>query len=438
MNYDQTLSYIMRQLPMYQRTGIAAYRTGLDNTLKLDEYFRQPHRHFKTVHVAGTNGKGSVSHMIASILQEAGYKTGLYTSPHLVDFRERIRINGTMIPKSFVAKFINAHKSFFETFDPSFFEISVYMAFEYFKENHADLAVIEVGLGGRLDATNIITPALSVITNIGLDHTEILGDTIPKIAVEKAGIIKRNIPVVIGETQDVTANVFNDIASKMAAPITYADNHYKIDYSLMSVDGCQVFNVRKNDEVRYPNLKCGLLGTYQKKNVVTVLCAIEKLASLDEANPLLLKDSHIYSGIKKVVTNTGLAGRWQVVRHKPQVVCDTAHNYEGIKVVLQQIRETAHNKLHMVLGFVNDKDLTEVMKILPLNADYYFVRLSVPRTMDEKDLALTAATKGIRGKSYTGIDFAYNDVLTKAKENDLVVITGSNFLVADFFITNLI
>ena len=271
MNYQDTLSYIMKQLPMYQRIGNLAYRTGLDNTLRLDDYFNHPHRHFKTIHVAGTNGKGSVSHMLASVLQEAGYKTGLYTSPHLLDFRERIRVNGMIITEKFVTDFINNHKAWFETFDPSFFEISVFMAFEYFKQNQVDIAVIEVGLGGRLDATNIISPVLSVITNIGKDHTEILGDTLEKIAAEKAGIIKTNTPVVIGESQDETLPVFSDFCYQKDAPLIIADRIYSVDYSMMSTDECQVFNVKRQGEMYFPNLKCGLLGHYQRKNIVTVL-----------------------------------------------------------------------------------------------------------------------------------------------------------------------
>jgi dihydrofolate synthase/folylpolyglutamate synthase len=422
----------MKQLPMFQRIGKAAYRTGLDNTLKLDEYFDHPHRHFKTIHVAGTNGKGSVSHMIASVLQEAGYKTGLYTSPHLIDFRERIRVNGKMISKSFITAFINLHKKFFETFDPSFFEISVFMAFEYFKACKVDLAVIEVGLGGRLDATNIIIPELSIITNIGKDHTEILGDTLEKIAAEKAGIIKKNIPVIIGETQDETIRVFQTFCKKLQAPMILADKLFRIDSSKMPADDYQIFDVKREDEEYYSNLKCGLLGHYQRKNIISVLAAFGELSRLTEESQMQVAEKHIYAGIKYVIKNTELAGRWQVIKKNPLVICDTAHNYEGIKVVLQQINETAYKQLHMILGFVNDKDVTGIMKSLPLNAVYYFVRLSVPRTMDEKELYLTASKYGLSGKAFAGIREAWDAVMLKASKEDLVMITGSNFLVADF------
>ncbi len=282
MDYQTTLNYIMKQLPMYQHIGKPAYRAGLENTIHLDEYFRHPHTHFKTIHVAGTNGKGSVSHMLASVLQEAGYKTGLYTSPHLVDFRERIKVNGKMISKNFVTEFVNAHKNYFAGFDPSFFEISVFMAFNYFVQSGVDIAVIETGLGGRLDATNIISPVLSVITNIGKDHTEILGETLEKIAGEKAGIIKKNTPVVIGESQSETLPVFSSFSAQKQAAMIVADKIFKIDYSLMSVDEYQVFNVKKNEEIYFPNLKCGLLGHYQRKNTVTVLAALEQLADKQE------------------------------------------------------------------------------------------------------------------------------------------------------------
>jgi len=432
MNYGSTLSYIMNQLPMYQRIGNAAYRTGLDNTLKLDEYFDHPQTHFRTIHVAGTNGKGSVSHMIASVLQEAGYKTGLYTSPHLIDFRERIRVNGKMIAKNFITLYISSHKSFFETFDPSFFEISVFLAFEYFKHCGVDIAVIEVGLGGRLDATNIISPELSVITNIGKDHTEILGETIEKIAAEKAGIIKKEIPVIIGESQDETLSVFQSFCTKLQAPMIVADKVFRIDYSMQSVDDYQLFNVKRFGEIHYTNLKCGLLGHYQRKNVVTVLAALEEAAKLPEERRLHILEKHIYAGLKNVVPNTGLSGRWEVIRQNPRVICDTAHNTDGIKVVLQQVNETPYRNLHMILGFVNDKDVTEIMKHMPMKAGYYFVRLSVPRTMDENALSSVAARYGLKGKAYAGIKSAYEAVMQKAGKDDLVIVTGSNFLVADF------
>jgi dihydrofolate synthase / folylpolyglutamate synthase len=427
MTYEKTLKYIMEQLPMYQRVGTLAYRTGLENTYKLDDYFDHPHRHFKTIHIAGTNGKGSVSHMLASVLQEAGYKTGLYTSPHLVDFRERIKINGKMISRKFVADFITKHKDFFETFNPSFFEISVFLAFRYYKENHIDLAIVETGLGGRLDSTNIISPLLSVITNIGKDHTEILGDTLQKIAVEKAGIIKRNIPVVVGEGQPETLPVFLDKSVQESAPLYIASDLYRIDYSLLSIDEYQVFNVKNEDEVRYTNLKCGLLGHYQMKNTVTVLAAVDQLRQAG----LVITEKDIYAGIRNVVTNTGLMGRWQVIQHNPTVVCDTAHNADGIKVVIQQIQNTPHKNLHLVMGFVNDKDIDQIIQYWPKNAFYYFTRLSVPRTMDQHDLVNLALRKGYKGEVFSHVSEALAAAKKKASTDDLLVITGSNFLVAD-------
>jgi dihydrofolate synthase/folylpolyglutamate synthase len=418
----------MEQLPMFQRIGKQAYRPGLENTIQLDAYFGHPHTKFKTIHIAGTNGKGSVSHMLASVLQQAGYKTGLYTSPHLVDFRERIRINGKMISRKFIADFIRKHRPFFETFDPSFFEISVFMAFLYFKQNNVDVAVIEVGLGGRLDATNIISPVLSVITNIGRDHTEILGDTIEEIAIEKAGIIKENTPIIIGESHPETKPVFLDFSSRRKAPIIFAEGVYHIDYSMLSTDNYQVFNVKKSDEIQYTNLKCGLLGHYQRKNTVTLLAALEVLRSVFTN----IHDKAVYDGIKNVIQNTGLQGRWQLIRNNPKVICDTAHNSDGLKWVLQQVNDTPFKRLHLIIGFVNDKDTAAILKTMPANALYYFVRLSVPRTMDETVLASQAAHSGLKGHAYSGISGAYEAAIQNAEKEDLIVVTGSNFLVADF------
>jgi dihydrofolate synthase/folylpolyglutamate synthase len=428
MNYQKTLTYIMEQLPMYQRIGNPAYHAGLDNTIRLDKYFNYPHKHFKTIHVAGTNGKGSVSHMLASVLQEADYKVGLYTSPHLIDFRERIKVNGNIVTKKFVMEFINENRSFFDTFNPSFFEISVFMAFKYFMHSHVDIAVIEVGLGGRLDATNIISPVLSVITNIGKDHTEILGDTLEKIAGEKAGIIKRNTPFIVGESQSETLPVFSRMAVRQEAQMYIADEIYQIDYSLMSVDEYQVFNVKRNSEIHFANLKCGLLGHYQRRNTVTVLAAIEQL--IRDGIPIAEKE--IYSGIRNVISNTGLSGRWQLMQRNPTVVCDTAHNADGIRMVLQQAIETPCKNLHLVLGFVNDKDIREILKYMPSHASFYFTRLSVPRSMDELELVALAQRYGYRGKSFANVKDAFSAVKEKAAADDLVIITGSNFLVADF------
>jgi dihydrofolate synthase/folylpolyglutamate synthase len=333
-----------------------------------------------------------------------------------------------MIPRKFVSEFIREYKSYFDSFNPSFFEILVYMAFLYFVKNKVDIAVIEVGLGGRLDATNIITPELAVITNIGLDHTDILGNSLEKIAAEKAGIIKKNRPVIIGETQDITLPVFSAIADNMHAPLYVADQLFQINYSLLSVDNYQVFNVKKNGEICYINLKCGLLGHYQRKNTVTVLGAVDLL----QKNGLKIRERDIYAGIRKVIPNTGLMGRWQIIRHHPTVICDTAHNADGIRWVLEQVTGIPHQTLHLLLGFVNDKNIQEILKYMPVNAHYYFNRLSVPRTMDEHKLAAMAQQHNLKGDAYTHIREAMNDLMKTAGPNDLAVITGSNFLVADF------
>jgi dihydrofolate synthase/folylpolyglutamate synthase len=432
MNYQEILNYMLEQLPMYQRIGRQAYRSGLENAYMLDEYFNKPHSKFPAVHVAGTNGKGSVSHMLASILQQSGYKVGLYTSPHLLDFRERIRVNGKVIPKKYIVDFIKLHKPFFTTFSPSFFEISVFLAFEYFVQCNVDIAIIEVGLGGRLDATNIITPLVSVITNIGKDHTEILGDTLEKIAAEKAGIIKARIPVIIGETHNQTLPVFRQLAGKLNAPLHIADQSFKIDYSLMSLNGYQLFNVRKAGELFYPNLKCGLLGHYQRKNTVTVLKTIELL----QQTRLRITQKDIYNGIRKVIRNTGLEGRWQVTHYNPSVICDTAHNADGIIQVMRQLAETPHRLLHVVIGFVADKDINEIIKLLPGDATYYFTRLSVPRTMDEKYLEQVARKHGLKGNSFVSAEAAYRRAIRSSSQDDLIVITGSTFLVGDFLKVN--
>ncbi len=428
MNYADALSYLMIQLPMYQRIGAVAYKSGLDNTYRLDEYFMHPHRQFKTIHVAGTNGKGSVSHMLASILQEAGYRVGLYTSPHLLDFRERIKVSGRMIPKNEVTRFVKNHRAFFDSFQPSFFEISVFMAFEYFARQKVDVAVVEVGLGGRLDSTNIITPLLSVITNIGRDHMELLGDTPNKIASEKAGIIKPGVPVVIGESQQETREVFRQTAALRNAPIRFADEILAIDDSRMMHNGLQLFRVRKGNQIIHTDLACELLGHYQRKNILTVLVAAGMIKDLGFPH----EERDLYAGIAKVVTNTGLHGRWQVISDEPKVICDTAHNADGIKAVMNQAAETPCRNLHVVIGFVNDKDLEGIFSYLPVNARYYFSRLSVPRTMNENDLASFAARHNIQGEAYTSVIEAFSAARASASAADLILITGSTFLVADF------
>jgi len=427
--YQQVLDFLYSQLPMFQRTGAAAYKDNLDNTIRLDEMFGHPHRLFKTIHVAGTNGKGSVSHMLASILQEAGYKTGLYTSPHLKDFRERIRVNGKMIPEEAVVKFTESFqvKNKTEKLEPSFFELTVSMAFDYFRSKQVDVAVIEVGLGGRLDSTNIITPEVSVITNISFDHMALLGDTLPKIAAEKAGIIKKNVPVVVGETTPETSSVFEQFAEKVQTRLSFADQEYHTDYSMQTIDGKQSLNIRKNGELFYTDLKLDLLGIYQRYNVPTVLKAIDLL----NEKGWNLAEPQIRSGLLKVIENTGLQGRWQIIGHNPLTICDTGHNPGGIKLVVEQINQTAWKQLHIVIGMVNDKDQDEVLSMLPANAYYYFTKASIPRAAEPEVLASKAEKFGLKGICYPSVRQALSAALANAGENDLVFVGGSTFVVAE-------
>jgi dihydrofolate synthase / folylpolyglutamate synthase len=426
MNYRQTLEYLFSQLPMYQRIGKAAYKANLDNTLALDSYFGQPHKSFKSIHVAGTNGKGSVSHMLAAILHQAGYKTGLYTSPHLKDFRERIKVNGVMVSEKYVVDFVAAHRDIFEKIKPSFFEMTVAMAFEYFRNREVDMAVVETGMGGRLDSTNIITPLLSIITNIGLDHTEFLGETPELIAIEKAGIIKPGIPVLIGEAQNLTREVFLQRGRDKQSPVFFANEEYSVDYSTFTLSGNQNFQVRKKGTLIFENLECDLKGFYQRKNLITCLAAIDLLKP-----QLSIRREAIYRGMKTIVDSTGLKGRWQVLQHSPLIIADTGHNQEGIRDVVDQIHATPHQRLHMVIGFVNDKELDALLDLLPHNASYYFTKASIPRAMDEKELQKAAAEKQLKGKSYSTVAEALKEAKKQAGENDLVFVGGSTFVVAE-------
>ena len=429
MTYQETLDYLIEKLPMFQRTGPAAYKNTLQNTLELDERYGHPHRNFKTIHVAGTNGKGSVSHMLTSIMQEAGYKTGLYTSPHLKDFRERIRINGQIISEEMVVNWVDqfVKNNSLWKISPSFFELTVAMAFDYFAQQNVDIAIIEVGLGGRLDSTNIITPEISVITNIGLDHTNLLGNTLKEIAAEKAGIIKKNIPVVIGQKQKETQKVFEDKASLGSSPLFFADDEIQIDYSMVGIDGKQIMNVNSGNRILFPDLKLDLLGTYQRKNVPAVLKVIELLQKQQWA----IKDEHIYEGLANCSRNTGLLGRWQILGNNPLVVCDTGHNEDGIRAIVEQIKNTAYKKLHMVFGTVGDKDPEAILKLLPQDAIYYFTKSSIPRAMDEKVLAEKAKKAGLQGKSYPTVKSAFDTAIANASSNDLVFVGGSTFIVAE-------
>lgn len=403
MTYQKTVDWMFQQLPMYQQIGKTAYKSDLSNIQKLSEHLNNPHHRFKTIHVAGTNGKGSTSHMLASVLQEAGYKVGLYTSPHLKDFRERIKVNGKEIPEGYVVQFIQSHKSFFESHQLSFFEMTVGLAFDFFEFEKVDIAVIEVGLGGRLDSTNIIVPELSVITNIGLDHVQILGNKLADIAAEKAGIIKEGVPVVVGETTAETKPVFDDFAKQKNAVIFYAEK-----------DGFQEYN-------------SDLKGNYQKYNKRTVLRALKVMQSLHWD----ISEEAIVKGLIKVKENTGLRGRWEVLHENPKVICDTAHNVEGLKYVVAQLREKEYDKLHIVFGVVNDKDLKKILPLLPKNAKFYFCKPNVPRGMQAEILQEKAADFELYGAAYNSVTGAYEEALNNAAAKDLVYVGGSTFTVAE-------
>ena len=426
MTYQETLEWMFNKLPMYQRIGAAAYKADLNNTIQLLDLLDNPHHSFKSVHVAGTNGKGSVSHTLASVFQEAGYKTGLYTSPHLRDFRERIRINGEMIPEENVVQFIDTYKDKFEAMELSFFEMTVGMAFDYFRNEKVDIAIVEVGMGGRLDSTNLITPELSIITNIDFDHTKFLGDTRAKIAYEKAGIIKSGIPVVIGETHPETEQVFIDKAKECGSPIYFADQIFDCDKIYFESFTEQKFDVWKNSELYMEALEIPLMGNYQQKNLTTVMCAIDLLR-----NKFNLSDDDIRDGIGKVIRNTHLMGRWQILCKDPLTIADTGHNVAGITEVVRQLAEMHYGKLHFVLGMVNDKDIDSVLQLLPRGAEYYFCKADIPRGLDANILAEKAFDMGLRGQVFESVSHAYRSAVNNARFGDVVFIGGSNFTVAE-------
>jgi len=401
MTYQETLDWMFAQLPMYQQRGAAAYNGKLDGIKAFSKHLGDPHTKFKSIHVAGTNGKGSSSHMLASILQEAGYKVGLYTSPHLKDFRERIKINGKVLSKLQVIGFIQANRSYIETNKLSFFEMTVAMAFDHFAEEQVAIAIIEVGLGGRLDSTNIIQPEVSLITNIGLDHTDMLGDTLPEIALEKAGIIKSYTPVVISERQKVTAPIFNEIAQIKKAPIIFAEDCISRNY------------------------QTDLMGSYQKKNVKGVFAAIDTLKGYT------ISEKHIKTGLTNVVQNTGLLGRWQVLGEQPMIICDTAHNFESLSLVMHQIFAEKYNRLHMVLGFVKEKDMDTILSLFPKDAQYYFCRPNIPRGLNAEELQQKAEAFGLKGHVFRSVKDGFEGAKLKASEKDLIFIGGSTFTVAE-------
>ncbi|MCW3105240.1 MAG: fgs [Bacteroidetes bacterium] len=429
MNYQETLDYLYSQLPMFQRVGAAAYKADLNNTIALCSLLGNPENKFRSIHIAGTNGKGSTSHMLASVLQEAGLKVGLYTSPHLKDFRERIKINGGMIPEKNVVEFVEKHKNEFEKIQLSFFEMTVGLAFDYFAAEKVDITVIEVGLGGRLDSTNVITPLVSVITNISFDHTALLGNTLELIAGEKAGIIKKSVPVVIGETTAETKKVFIAKASEQQAEIIFAEEAYHAEnVRQVNKEGLYLqLNMEKQGQTIYEDLLSELPGLYQQKNIATVLATVDEL-NRQGSN---LTENIVRSGIKHVIKNTGLLGRWQVLAQNPLTIADTGHNEAGIKEVLKQIALTPHNRLHVVLGMVNDKDISRILKMLPPSATYYFCRATIPRALDAKELAAQAEACGLKGTVHNSVQAALAAARTSAGANDLVFIGGSTFTVAE-------
>ena len=426
MDYQEVLDYLYSSLPMYHRVGASAYKTDITNTKKLMDAIDHPERKFKSIHVAGTNGKGSVSHFLASILRNAGYKVGLYTSPHLVDFRERIRINGEMIPEEYVTKFIIEHKPLFMEIEPSFFEMTVALAFNYFAEQQVDIAVVEVGMGGRLDSTNIITPELSIITNIGFDHTQYLGVTLPAIAKEKAGIIKRSLPVVIGETQPETQNIFIDKAKEMRSPIYFADKTYTAEETQVSTTNYLYASIVKNNEY-FTEVKSPMSGKYQLKNLVTVAQSVDILRNIGYK----ITETAFKVGIESVILDTGLRGRWEIMSNRPTIVCETAHNEDGIRYLLEKIKSLEHRHLHIIYGCVNDKDYGKILEMLPKNAKYYFCKPSVPRGLDVNELYTSATAIGLQGNKYNNISEAITSAKKAASKTDLIIITGSIFLVAD-------
>ncbi len=420
------LNFLYSSLPVFQRTGGASYKIDLATTRALDSYFHHPHTAYPAIHLAGTNGKGSVSHMLASVFMETGLKTGLYTSPHLKDFRERIRVNGKPVPEKFILNFINDNLPFFHTLKPSFFEMTVAMAFRYFAMEKVDLAIIETGLGGRLDSTNIITPICSVITNIGLDHTRFLGNSLPEIAREKAGIIKPRVPVVIGRTQPESEPVFRNEAARHHSRIFFAGEHFNIHYSMFTPSGNQVFTVYKDKKPFLSNLETDLAGAYQQENITTLLQVLD-VVKKDFPVP----EEALRRGLKKVIRNTGLRGRWEIISQHPLTVCDTGHNADAFKWIIPQIKNTPYKKLRMVIGFVNDKHYRDVLEMLPRDATYYFTQAAIPRALPAEKLAEEAAKAGLSGVPVTPVSKAVKMAQSKADRFDFIFIGGSTFVVAE-------
>ena len=432
MTYKETCNYLFNQIPMFERQGASGYKEGLENTLKLDEHFGHPHRNYLTIHVAGTNGKGSCSHTISAILQQCGYRVGLYTSPHLVDFSERIRINGEPIDENYVVDFVANEKAFFEPLKPSFFEVTTAMAFKYFSDKAVDIAVIEVGLGGRLDCTNVITPILSVITNISYDHTQFLGSTLEQIAMEKAGIMKKDVPVVIGETTPETRMIFEAVAQETGAPIIFAEDNPEVLKAELTPNGIHYHTKH------YGNIQGELSGLYQEKNTNTILAAVRILEELgymyrfSDDSKSEVKGKEIANGFMSVCEITGLKGRWQTVSERPKVVCDTGHNVAGWEYISRQLAMVECNKMHIVFGLVEDKDMDGIMALLPKDAVYYFTKAANKRAVSENVLKVIGAQKGLTGESYPSVVEACQSARNAAAADDFVFIGGSSYVVAEF------
>lgn len=426
MTYSETLDYLFTQIPVYQKEGTSAYKPGLMNIQQLDEWYGSPHRKYPCIHVGGTNGKGSVSHLTASILQESGYKVGLYTSPHLKDFRERIRVNGQPVPENRVISFTEEYISqLSKTIEPSFFELTTELAFTWFAEENVDIAIIEVGLGGRLDSTNIIQPIATVITNISFDHMALLGNSLEKIAFEKAGIIKENVPVVIGKAEGGVKKIFEETAKEQSATLYLAEDSFKIEQGY-SPKGW-LFTICEGSINHYKPITCALGGLYQKENAKTVLTLMEVLRKQDYK---ITKNS-VYQGFEHVISNTNLRGRWETLSLNPRIICDTGHNEGGFQYITKQLALTPHERLHIVIGMVNDKDINSVLKLLPKDAIYYFTKASIPRALLEKELAKLAGKYGLQGSSYPTVSLALEAAKKEYHPNDLIFVGGSNFIVAE-------
>jgi dihydrofolate synthase/folylpolyglutamate synthase len=426
MTYAQTLQFLFTRLPMFSRIGAAAYKADLENTITLCKHLDNPEKYFKSIHVAGTNGKGSVSHMLAAVFQSAGYRTGLYTSPHIKDFRERIKVNGKMIGEDFIVDFTERIKPLIDDIEPSFFEITVAMAFDYFRNEEVEIAIIETGLGGRLDSTNVITPELSIITNIGMDHMNLLGDSLEKIAFEKAGIIKKGVPVVVGEILEETLPVFKKTAANQEALLSIASEKRQVadwkweNHELL----VEVSEKNKTDHDRY---QLDLQGLYQLKNLLTVIESIHQLKQIGWN----IDEKAVHEGLKHVKKLTGLHGRWETIHQSPTIVLDAAHNADGIRQLVRQIELTDHHALHIILGFVRDKDIDHVLSLLPSPAHYYFTQADIPRALEADTLWMLAKVHGLKGNTYSNVNDALSAARTKAQQNDLIIICGSIFILSE-------